>query len=72
MVCWMSLAHVVNLLLTWTASAGRARFYGVSGVLSIQRLEEIFTSKVGSTDHFDCFTDYFVSSRALWFRTLKS
>ena len=32
----------------------------------------LFTSKVGSTEHFDWFMDYFVYSRALWFRTLKS
>ena len=28
--------------------------------LSIQRVEEIFTSKVGSTDHFDWFFDCIV------------
>ena len=42
----------------WTASACRHRFHGVSGALSIQRVEEIFTSKVGSMDQFDWFMGY--------------
>ena len=63
----------MNLLLTWTASACRDRFYGVSGGLSIQRVEEIFIFKVNSTDQFDRFMDkiagFFTS---FWIRTVKS